>query len=135
MRCCHHAFSRHRWVHCRVGQKLRQWSRLTAALRGMDDARASTILMSPVYVCILITEVKPMRVTVHLQDTIAEQLKETARIERQSVSSLVSNAVERDLAERRRRALGLMVLDLAGKVQIAPDALEALDAGRADDRP
>ena len=76
-----------------------------------------------------------MRVTVHLQDTIAEQLKETARIERQSVSSLVSNAVERDLAERRRRALGLMVLDLAGKVQIAPDALEALDAGRADDRP
>jgi metal-responsive CopG/Arc/MetJ family transcriptional regulator len=90
--------------------------------------------MCVLYVCIIITEVKPMRVTVHLQDSLAVRLKETARDDRLSVSSLVSSAVEHYLHERRRRALGNRILALAGKVRVAPDALASLDEGRADDR-
>lgn len=76
-----------------------------------------------------------MRVTVHIHDVLAVQLKEMAASQSRSVSAAVATAIERYLAEEKRRRLGAQVLDLAGKVKVAPDAEMMVDEGRHDARP
>jgi len=70
-----------------------------------------------------------MRLTVHLPDDLARLLKQTALNEGKSMSALTAEALDFYLRERRRRALGLKVLERAGKAQVAPKALEALEEG------
>jgi predicted transcriptional regulator len=77
-----------------------------------------------------------MRLTVHLPDDLARLLKQAALNEGKSMSALTAEALALYLRERRRRALGLKVLERAGKAQVDPKALEALEEGRRElDRP
>jgi len=77
-----------------------------------------------------------MRLTVHLPDDLARLLKQTAENEGKSMSALTAEALALYLRERRRRALGLKVLERAGKAPVDPKALEALEEGRRElDRP
>lgn len=76
-----------------------------------------------------------MRVTVHLHDVLAAELKEAAGADNQSVSAVVAAAIERYLAAERRRRLGNEVLALVGNVRVAPEARELLEEGRQNDRP
>lgn len=75
-----------------------------------------------------------MRITINLPEKLGDTLKRTALQERVSVSRLVTGALEDYLLEKRRRALGKKVLDLVGRVRVAPEALDLLEAGRNDDR-
>ena len=77
-----------------------------------------------------------MRLTVHLPDDLARLLKQTALNEGKSMSALTAEALDFYLRERRRWALGLKVLERAGKARVDPKALEALEEGRRElDRP
>ncbi|WP_117236633.1 ribbon-helix-helix protein, CopG family [Thermus sediminis] len=77
-----------------------------------------------------------MRLTVHLPDDLARLLKQAALNEGKSMSALTAEALALYLQERRRRALGLKVLERAGKARVDPGALEALEEGRRElDRP
>ena len=77
-----------------------------------------------------------MRLTVHLPDDLARLLKQAALNEGRSMSALTAEALAFYLQERRRRALGLRVLERAGKARVDPKALEALEEGRRElDRP
>ena len=77
-----------------------------------------------------------MRLTVHLPDDLARLLKQAALNEGKSMSALTAEALDFYLRERRRQALGLKVLERAGKAQVDPKALEVLGEGRRElDRP
>jgi metal-responsive CopG/Arc/MetJ family transcriptional regulator len=73
-----------------------------------------------------------MRLTVHLPDDLARLLKQTALNEGKSMSALTAEALDFYLRERRRRVLGLKVLERAGKAPVDPKALEALEEGRRE---
>jgi predicted transcriptional regulator len=75
-----------------------------------------------------------MRLTIHMPDGLGERLKSAADTERKSVSSIISEAVDHYLVHKRRKALGLKILELASEGAVEPDALEAMDEGRTDDR-
>jgi metal-responsive CopG/Arc/MetJ family transcriptional regulator len=74
-----------------------------------------------------------MRLTIHIQDTLSKEVKAVSLAEARSVSSLVAEAVERYIAEKRRRTLGKEVLDLVGKGKVADGAIRAIDEGREED--
>jgi antitoxin VapB len=77
-----------------------------------------------------------MRVTVHIPENVSNEIKRTAEKEKKSVSSFIAEAAEYYLMEKRRRALGLKVLGLAGKAKVSGDALRSLEEGREEhDRP
>lgn len=77
-----------------------------------------------------------MRVTVHIKETLNEEIKRLAANEHKSVSMLIGESVEFYIRERKRKALGNEVLRLAGKVKVDPEALRVLDEGRHEhDRP
>lgn len=75
-----------------------------------------------------------MRLTIHMPDSLGERLKSAADSERKSVSSIISEAVDHYLVHKRRKALGLKILELASKDVVAPDALRTMEEGRNDDR-
>jgi metal-responsive CopG/Arc/MetJ family transcriptional regulator len=85
-------------------------------------------------ICMIRKGEKPMRITINLPERLGDSLKRTAAQERVSVSRLVTGAVEGFLLEKRRRALGKKVLDLAGRARVAPEATDLLETGREDDR-
>ncbi len=66
-----------------------------------------------------------MRITVYMPDQLAEDVARAARTERKSVSRFVAEAVRWYLAERRRRALGLRVLERAGQARVSPSAIRS----------
>ncbi len=74
-----------------------------------------------------------MRITVHIPDSLAEKAKAFAGSERSSVSSLMAQALEHFLLERRKKALGRKVLDLVGKGCVSNRALRQLHHDRSDD--
>lgn len=77
-----------------------------------------------------------MRITVTMPDGLERELKTQAANDGKSVSSLVSEAVEYFIREKRRRGRGKKMMGLAGTVKIAPRAYEDLDRERAgNDRP
>ena len=73
-----------------------------------------------------------MRITVHIPDRLAEEIKTYAGNEKASVSSLAAEALEYYLTEKRKKALGLKVLELAGKGCVTEDADTVLEEGRQD---
>ncbi|HDM32230.1 MAG TPA: CopG family transcriptional regulator [Deltaproteobacteria bacterium] len=75
-----------------------------------------------------------MRLTVHIDDNLADLLKRTAMEGHQSVSSLVAQAVEYYLVQKRRKELGGRVLEIVGKAYVSSDALELIEKGRGSDR-
>jgi len=68
-----------------------------------------------------------------MPDELAKQLKEAARSERKSVSSLMAEAVEFYLREERRRRAAEEILELAGKMKIPPDVYDELEKMRKED--
>jgi metal-responsive CopG/Arc/MetJ family transcriptional regulator len=73
-----------------------------------------------------------VRITVHIPDKLAEEIKTYAGNEKTSVSSLTADALAYYLTEKRKKALGLKVLELAGKGCVTEDADAALEEGRQD---
>jgi hypothetical protein len=76
----------------------------------------------------------PMRVTVHIPDSLGPKLRQAAHNEGISVSALTAKAVEEYLKQRRKKAAGNRLLELIRPGSVAPDAWEELERGRADDR-
>ena len=74
-----------------------------------------------------------MRITVHIPDSLAEEAKAFAGNERSSVSSLMAQALEHFLMERRKKALGRKVLGLVGKGCVSDRALCQLHDDRRED--
>lgn len=74
-----------------------------------------------------------MRITVHIPDSLDKEIKKASKNENRSVSSLIAEATEFYLKEKRRRQTGQKVLNLAGKIKIASDALEELHSERRKD--
>ncbi len=75
-----------------------------------------------------------MRLTVHIDDSLAGLLKRTAKESSQSVSSLVAQAVEYYLVQKRRKALGGKLLGIVGKAYVSSEALKLIEKGRGGDR-
>lgn len=73
-----------------------------------------------------------MRLTVHLPDELARLLRQAAKNENRSMSAITAEAVALYLQEKKRKALGLAVLNRTGQASVDPRALEVLDEGRAD---
>lgn len=74
-----------------------------------------------------------MRITVHIPDSLEKEIKKASKNENTSVSSLIAKATESYLKEKRKKRLGKRVLELIGKVKIAPDAIEELHSERRKD--
>ena len=77
-----------------------------------------------------------MRITVHIPDSIANEMKIYADNERKSVSSVVADAVQHYISEKREGYLGTKVLEMAGKTKISNDVHNEIETGRinTDDR-
>tara|TARA_Y100000031_G_C8209819_1_gene380364 strand:- start:1102 stop:1335 length:234 start_codon:yes stop_codon:yes gene_type:complete len=76
-----------------------------------------------------------MRITVHIPDRLEREVKRASKNENRSVSSLIAEATEFYLKERKRKQTEKKVLELAGKIKVSPDALEELHFERRyDDR-
>lgn len=73
-----------------------------------------------------------MRLTVHIPEDLARLLRQAAENEGKSMSALTAEALEAYLKERRRKALGLKVLERAGKVRVVEEAHRLLEEGRRD---
>jgi hypothetical protein len=76
-----------------------------------------------------------MRITVNVADELGEAAKAAASNARVSVSRITQQALEYYLIEMKRKRLGRAVLGLVGKTRVDESALDAIDEGRADDRP
>ncbi len=68
-----------------------------------------------------------MRLTIHMPDGLGEKLKDAAESERKSVSSVIAEAVDHYLYHKRKKTLGLKILELAGEDAVAGDALDDLE--------
>jgi len=73
-----------------------------------------------------------MRVTAHIPDAIAKNIKDLAENEGKSVSALIAESLQSYMAEKKRKSLGMKVLNLAGKTAVAPDTLQDLERSRED---
>ena len=77
-----------------------------------------------------------MRVTVHIPESVNNEIRRAAEKEKKSVSSFIAEAAKYYIREKRNRERGLKVLALAGKAKISSDALRYLEEGREEhDRP
>lgn len=75
-----------------------------------------------------------MRVTVHLPDELAREIRALAQSEGVSVSRFMANSLEQYIKENRKRTHAQRVLELAGNAKVANNAPELLEEGRRDDR-
>lgn len=78
-----------------------------------------------------------MRITAHIPDPIARDVKILAENEKKSVSSIIAEALAFYITEKRKKKLGRKLLEMAGKVKVSPDIHKELERGRMDfnDRP
>lgn len=74
-----------------------------------------------------------MRVTVHIPDSLEKEVKKASKNEKRSVSSIIAEATEFYLKEKKRRHTGKKVLELVGKIKVSSDALEELHSERRND--
>lgn len=74
-----------------------------------------------------------MRVTVNVPDRVAHDLKVHATTERKSVSSLVTEFIERGIRDKKKRVARANILQMAGKVKVDKNAISMLDEMRAED--
>lgn len=71
-----------------------------------------------------------MRITVHIPDSLENDIKKTSKNEGKSVSSLIAEATEYYLKEKKKKQIGKRILEIAGKVKVASDTLEELHSER-----
>lgn len=74
-----------------------------------------------------------MRVTVNVPDRVAHDLKVHATTERKSVSSLVTEFIERGIRDKKKRVARANILRMAGKVKVDKNAINMLDEMRSED--
>ncbi|MCX5816566.1 MAG: hypothetical protein NTX75_10065 [Proteobacteria bacterium] len=74
-----------------------------------------------------------MRITVHIKDSLNDDIKRITANEHKSVSSLVAESLEHYIKEKKRRKAGTDLLKLAGNAYVAEDVLKTLDAWRSED--
>ncbi len=75
-----------------------------------------------------------MRITVHLPDKLAEEIKRYAKDEGVSVSRFVAKSLEEYIREGRKKKHAERILMMARENLVSDDALEELERGRLDDR-
>ncbi len=73
-----------------------------------------------------------MRITVHVPNTLAEDIRRAAASERKSISRFVADAIQWYIREVRKRRSIERVLRIAGSAEVAEDVLEALQNARGD---
>ena len=74
-----------------------------------------------------------MRITVHVPEKIGKEVQRLAENEKKSVSSVVARSrSSSSLDEKRRRRLGMRVLELVGKTKVADDIFDELHRERVD---
>jgi antitoxin VapB len=71
-----------------------------------------------------------VRITVHIPDSLENDIKKASKNEGKSVSSLIAEATEYYLKEKKKKEIGKRVLEIAGKVKVATDTLEELHSER-----
>lgn len=78
-----------------------------------------------------------MRITTHIPDSIAKDVKIFAENEKKSVSAVVSEAIRHYIVEKKKKELGMKVLNMAGKVRISGSIYDDIKRERKDpdDRP
>lgn len=74
-----------------------------------------------------------MRITVHLPEELAREIKTLAQSEGVSVSRFMAKSLEQYIRENRKRKHAQRILGLAGKAKVSENALELLEKGRRDD--
>jgi hypothetical protein len=89
-------------------------SRLTGR---QNQSESFPLLCTAVMLCMTRKGERLLRITINLPEKLGDSLKRTALQERISVSRLVTGAVENYRLEKRRRASGKKVLDLAGRMR------------------
>ncbi|MBW1731916.1 MAG: ribbon-helix-helix protein, CopG family [Deltaproteobacteria bacterium] len=75
-----------------------------------------------------------MRITVHLPEELAREIRALAQSEGVSVSRFMAKSLEQYIRENRKRKHAQRILELAGKAKVSENALELLEKGRRDDR-
>jgi len=75
-----------------------------------------------------------MRITVHLPEELALEIRALAKSEGVSVSRFLAKSMEQYIRENRKRKHAQRILELAGKAKVSENALELLEKGRRDDR-
>ncbi|HDG98560.1 MAG TPA: ribbon-helix-helix protein, CopG family [Desulfobacterales bacterium] len=75
-----------------------------------------------------------MRITVHLPDKLAAEIRALAQSEGVSVSRFMAKSLQQYIRENRKRKHAQRILALAGKAKVSENALELLEKGRRDDR-
>jgi len=73
-----------------------------------------------------------MRITTHVPDPLARDVKMMAENEKKSVSSIIAEALSYYITEKKKRKLGRRVLKIAGKVRVSPEVYKELERGRMD---
>ena len=73
-----------------------------------------------------------MRITAHVPDSIAKNVKIFAANEKKSVSAVIADALEYYIYENKRREAGKNVLAMAGRVHVAKNAHEELKKMRKE---
>lgn len=73
-----------------------------------------------------------MRITTHIPDPIARDVKIMAENEKKSVSSIIAEALAYYITEKRKKKLGRRILEMAGKVKVSPEIHKELERGRMD---
>jgi antitoxin VapB len=75
-----------------------------------------------------------MRVTVHIPDIMGPSLKRAAQTEGLSLSALTAKALESYLKQKKKREVGVKLLNLISPDAVSPDSWTELEKSRADDR-
>jgi len=75
-----------------------------------------------------------MRVTVHLPDKLAKEIKALAADEGVSVSRFIARSLEHYITENRKKKHAKKILEMVGKVHVSDEALQLLEEGRVDNR-
>jgi metal-responsive CopG/Arc/MetJ family transcriptional regulator len=73
-----------------------------------------------------------MRITAHIPDHVAKNIKTFAENEKKSVSAVISEAVQYFVYEKKKSEAGDKVLDLIGKVPISKHVHKELEKMRKE---
>ena len=73
-----------------------------------------------------------MRITAHIPDQVAKNIKTFAENENKSVSAVISEAVQYFVCEKKKMEAGKKVLDLIGRVFISGDVHQEIEKMRQE---
>ena len=73
-----------------------------------------------------------MRITANIPDNIGRAVKTFADNEHKSLSSVITDAVQNYILQKKKKESGMKVLDLIGKAQVSKDVHKEIEAMRTD---